>query len=499
MNTDKGLVTYGLAGIWVILLLGLMFLMTTAPAVAQGGTVVWEDPVRLSDPDFMAWPTSIVADSAGNVHIMWSQTLTENPPPGEGDTIFYTRWDGEKLLEPVDVLVSREGASIAPQVAVTADGLLHAVWYTGGENSRLLYASAPACCADNPRNWSRVRSLGGPVFDAPGFMADASGRLHAAFAANDSSNIVYVRSDDGGETWPVLAEIPGNALLSDEYAASPRLAVDGKGRVHMVWEIGPFPGRTVMYARSDDGGNTWNVPEEIDTWQRKDYASGFGPLLIDVEAVGDDQVHIIWDGAPTIERTHIWSADGGVTWSPYNNQVFPSVTGVGRSGFNDMAVDSAGRLHAISIHGNRNALHSAWNNGFWLPPIDIPTNGAAEHPHIAISEGNIIHFVWTDKNQEPFINWYVKGKIEGAPKLPAVPLSVIPPTVTPAPTIVPSTPTPAPAPTPELTSAGTQPLDDAPSTSLASNNPGMAIVVGLVPVLLFIGVIVLVRLIAQAR
>lgn len=416
---------------------------------AQAEAVVWSEPIQLSNPGDHSWAPAIAADAAGNVHVMWSQTVTSDLPFGEGDTLFYTRWDGTEWSPKVDVLVSPFDAAQFPDLAVTPDGILHAVWNTGGQDSQLMYAQAPACCADHPRSWSQPISLGMPVDLTTALVADDCGRLHAAFASRDGGHIVYRRSDDGGATWPVWVDIVGGVHDADEHSAYPRLAVDGRGRVHAVWTVLPWAGRRVMYARSDDGGDNWNDLQVVDSADRAEYEAGYGPILIDVETYGDAEIHFIWNGAPTVERNHIWSSDGGETWSE-PDLLIPELTRVGRSGWNDMAVDSAGTLHAVALG---QPWHSSWSAGAWSSSTPLASGqeaGNAEWMRIALSLGNQLHVVWVNKGGEYVDSvWHAQGETT-AQAIIAEPTSVpdhaptftpvgSAPTFTELPTLVPST------------------------------------------------------------
>jgi hypothetical protein len=369
--------------------------------------VIWSSPIQITAPEDAAGAPALVADMAGNVHMMWSRALTPNPPPGEGDTLFYARWDVEHgWSQTVDVLAVPNTGAEVPDLAVTPDGTLHAVWGTGGTNSRMMYAHAPACCADNPRNWSQPIALGGPVLLTTSLVADDQGRLHAAFPSYQTRNIVYRRSDDGGLNWSEEVEVPGGADAVDELASYPRLAVDGRGRVHLVWSVGPWPGRRVMYARSEDGGDNWELPQEIDTYLREDYAEDYGPIFIDVEAVGEDQVHLIWDGAPTVERNHVWSSDGGKTWSE-RVILIPELTKVGRQGWNDMVADELGTVHVAAI----GPYYANWSDGSWSNSTLIPGARSAELMRIALTHGNRLHVVWMDyEKADRKALWYAQGQ-----------------------------------------------------------------------------------------
>lgn len=174
-----------------------------------------------------------------------------------------------------------------------------------------------------------------------------------------------------------------------------------------------------MYARSDDRGTTWSPAQVIDRFDSGAYFEGYGPEYIDIEARGD-AVHLIWDGAPTVERHHIWSSDGGKTWSE-PLLLFPEIKDVGRAGWNDMAFDSAGTLHAVSLG---KPLHASWSGGLWSASGDASRADEAAVPGgewvaMTVRLGNQLHVLWLDKFKEPFAVWHASG-IVNAPEAPAV-------------------------------------------------------------------------------
>lgn len=407
--------------ILILSLVAALFPLSARPAAAQSAPVAWSQPIRLSDPNFQAWPPAIAADVAGNVHILWSQSMLSDATAGNGDTLYYVRWNGEKWVGPVDVLVSPGDGLGAeyPDLAATPDGYIHAVWGTGGRDSQLFYARAPACCAEDPLNWSKPISLGIGINQTSAIASDAQGNLYVVYASLDTNDIVLLRSTDSGENWDKAVTIPGGTRREDEYPAYPRLSVAESGRIHVVWSILPYPGRAVMYSNSSDGGKTWKDAVIIDQIEPNEYQTDYGPTLIDVEAVGEDEVHLSWDGAPTVERHHVWSKDGGETWSDPDTFI-PELTGGGRALWNDMAADSRGVLHAVSI---KQPWHAQWTAGGWSASTAIGQRGFAEDMRIVVSAGNELHVVWLEVRQGiPSTVYYVRG-ISSAP---AVPLKQLP-------------------------------------------------------------------------
>ena len=113
-----------------VLAIALMLLASAAQvgvpaAAAQSVSVAWSQPIRLTNPEIQSWSPTIASDLAGNVHVLWPQTMLTGAPTGMGDTLYYARWDGEKWTTPSDVLVSpgNLGAEM-PDIAVTPDGIL---------------------------------------------------------------------------------------------------------------------------------------------------------------------------------------------------------------------------------------------------------------------------------------------------------------------------------------------------------------------------------------
>lgn len=243
-----------------------------------------------------------------------------------------------------------------------------------------------------------------------------------------------------------------------------------------------------MYTRSDDGGDNWSAPQIIDRFDSGEYRSeGYGPNLINVVTHGEDEVHLIWDGAPTVERNHIYSTDGGQTWSQ-PVITFPEITAVGRAGWNGMAFDSAEALHAVSLGG---PLHASWTSERnWSSSTDIARtvyDGKGEWLQIAAGLGNQLHVAWVDKDYAPNTVWYVMGQTS-APATAPQPVPIEQPTATP----------PAqPAPTAPPVATGAPParveaIEN--SAPLAASSPATILGISLAPVALLVGIIVIVSL-----
>ena len=85
----------------------LLLFWGQAPAAAQSGPIVWSQHTNLSSsPQASAHP-AIVADDYGLVHVFWSEEVGGRPVTPEegirnsGNSILYTRWDGQSWSPPL--------------------------------------------------------------------------------------------------------------------------------------------------------------------------------------------------------------------------------------------------------------------------------------------------------------------------------------------------------------------------------------------------------------
>ncbi|MBN1373644.1 MAG: exo-alpha-sialidase [Anaerolineaceae bacterium] len=460
-----------------LLLVGLLAGSHPLSAAANSG-VTWGDPVRLSDPNIEAGQPALAVDLSGVVHVVWSQTdEVALRPVGEGDTIYYSSFDGENWSRPLDIVVAGQGlAAQFPEITVTPNGYLHLVYGTGGTVSALMHTSVHVRQARDIYAWSKPSAIASPAQGQHSFVSDSRGYIYLAYADFYTKNINFLMSKDNGETWGRELEVSAGLQRPDEFGIYPRLAISESGRIHLVWNVLPWPGRLAYYTHSDDDGQTWSEPWLFDSSGSSAYRQGFGPIVPDIQTYGGNQVHILWDGAPTVERNHIYSLDDGESWSQ-PTIVFPELSQTGRAGWNEMAFDAGGILHAVSIIG---PLHASWDGLGWSASQDIALRaytGDGEMMRIKVGLGNQVHVLWLDRNVSPFTVWYVRGRSGAAAVAPlAIP--------DPLPQAAPAGPTPTTAPAlPEPTPT----LDlGEPEENIRPYSPGKAIAVGLIPVLLII-------------
>jgi hypothetical protein len=225
-----------------------------------------------------------------------------------------------------------------------------------------------------------------------------------------------------------------------------RIAIGTNDVLHVVWTEHQLPTGWpilgVFYTRSIDGGRAWSDPLEM---------AGSGFNEINVAAIGEDDVHVAWNGIAGVGgRYDRWSFDGGVTWSDTSTVVSPGLGG--SEGPPQLVSDAAGMVHLLTTYGyeeERCPWYSSWDGVAWMEPVCIAPDEArpsnyVEDPAMTVGNGNRLHAVYWDGPQRL---WYVT-KQTLAPSMPSLPVPPGPNSslrVTPVPTEVSSSPTRTPA------------------------------------------------------
>jgi hypothetical protein len=471
-------------------------LLAGGPVTAQG-SIDWSFPVNLSNSPESSGRPAIVADGYGYVHVFWTEdvggpSILDIPGQliGDGNTIFYTRWDGMSWTQPIDILFV-PGDEIADYIAATVDAenRLHVVW-TGQSN--FYYATAPSWQADSGHAWSK------PVVVATDsarsqwesdIVVDSSGDLHIVYATGgDQPGIYHTRSSDGGTTWQLATKLSEPFAELEVAYSTVMIVADGADRLHVVWQTHEQEGfgQGVYYARSTDRGVTWTPPVRMAWRDPGEYGVEF-PYIV---SRGESELHMIYiDGAWHTGRWHRISQDGGATWSDAQ-QILTNLEGV--NGYTVPLVDGDGGLHLVTTMRTITQVagpffYARWLGTGWSPP-ELPFRGSdrtgpgAHWTAATVRLGNEIHVVWnTNFSHKAGEIWHSRGKISSVTTAQALAIPTAEMTA-PATTATPAAH--APTAVPER-----QPLDLA-ETSPPPVPEATPLLVGVLPVLLLVGAVV---------
>lgn len=227
------------------------------------------------DPKAFSWipRIALAPDAPSTVYLLWQEIVFSGGSHG-GEMLFARSTDGSRSFSSALNLSSSAGGDgkgrITPEY-----------WHNGSYD--LLAAAAGRVWAawteyDGPL-WIAPSAKGGESFGRPVRVAGGAGqrpvRAPTLALARDGAvllawtegdladaDIQVARSSDGGRTFEAAVVVRSPSGYSD----APRLAVDRRGVVHLAWgesEGGPFRRQRVLYARSRDGGRSWEAPRTV--------------------------------------------------------------------------------------------------------------------------------------------------------------------------------------------------------------------------------------------
>ena len=288
---------------------------------------------------------------------------------------------------------------------------------------------------DGGRTWASLPLPLPSGADRP-FAPDAAfapdGTLFVLYAnlegtANTPANLWLARSSDGGRTLSAPVRVAG------KLAFQPRLALDRRGTVYLVWlqastvgqfSLGVEPG-PIVASRSDDGGRTFSEPLTVSDRQRQrvgaaspvvDSAGRLEVLYEDFK--GDRRDFENLDGPPSREPFALVvtrSNDGARTFSP-GVEVEPAVTPTQRfvaflPPYPSIAAGPSDSLYvawADDRFGDADVLlrRSPDGGATWTAPVRVNDNrrgdGTSQDlPRVAVSSSGRVDVLFLDRRRDP--------------------------------------------------------------------------------------------------
>lgn len=359
---------------FIVCLLITLISLGQKSAFTQELSQDWSTPLALFETDGRASEAEVVSSPYGSVHVFWAYAAPGDEDNGATQSIFQTSFQDGEWARPVDVLVSPNNrVARRPSVIADRQGYLHIVW-SGGD--ALYYSRAYSPQAGSAKAWTTPYPLSSGVnVGEPAIAGDSQGRLYVVWS-QAGSGLVFSRSEDGGDTWSVPETI-FVANQSDELARWGRIAVSDNGRLHVVLTHTIRP-ENIQGDDLEDPNYLYylNSDDQGENWSDPFLITAepdFGE--VNVATLGADTVHLVWNGrAGRHGRYHRWSDDGGQTWSEVNEVLAPaplSYIGTGGlTGFPALVTDAAGTLHMVSATGGGD-YYFQWRDGIWSDPLLI--------------------------------------------------------------------------------------------------------------------------------
>lgn len=367
------------------------------PSVALGkdgqAAVVWVDQAsqavlfqryddrgrpRLQEPSDVSrsagtfsWLPRVVmaANEPDTLYVLWQEILFTGGSHG-GEILFaHSRDGGATFSEPLNLSNTRHGAGKGRlttrywhngslDLAEGPDGTLWAAW-TEYEGRLLISRSRDG----GQRFSSPVHVTGDDERPArgPSLAVDADGRVHLAWTLGEdaTADIHYAVSTDRGETFAT----PQRLNPSPGHADAPKLAVDDRGGVHLVYAESvddPRPKTQVRYSRAE-AGESFGTPQTLSSALAERFAHQGFPHL----AVSGDSVYVLWELFPRPGQRPrglgiSGSLDGGDRFSP---AVIVPHSGDGEPGVNGGLQGLLMRKLAVNGEGELAVVHSTFQPG----------------------------------------------------------------------------------------------------------------------------------------
>jgi hypothetical protein len=325
----------------------------------------WSSPQRIGAAYKISNLTASMGDD-GRTHVFWSQ---ESEPASMTSSLQYaSSIVYSNMWAVVQIIAPAAGQSHRyPSLSYDpAQQRLHLVW-SGGSDNQVYYSRANLNEATSPGGWSPPRVLSSAGVTAwPQIDHDAAGNLYIAYIVplNEGRGVYLLRSQDKGSSWSEPVQVFDAAAEDWQMVDHPTMAPGQDGSIHLAWVEASLPGmegpRSIRYARSNDGGQTWSRPAVV---------AGSGndwPRL----ALSGDQIHLLFASAGMDGYTisHRWAEETQErSWS----------TAATISGWKGIAVpyglvawraegDGVWELHLAGASARDGLLHHAlWNGQRW--------------------------------------------------------------------------------------------------------------------------------------
>lgn len=295
----------------------------------RDGRARHEQPLNVSrTPRVFSWlPRIVLSPTQRDIYVLWQEIVFSGGSHG-GDILFArSEAGGASFGTPINLSRSSGGdgkGRITRDVwhngsldlAISRSGALYAAWT---EYAGALWFSRSD---DGGRRFSRPLQVAPASTSAPAraptLAAGDGDTVQLAWTVGEdrAADIRIATSTNAGRSFSA----PRIVARSDGYSDAPKLAIDGRGTVHLVYAEsagGPFDRYHVRHVRSPHGARSFEQARTISKpLPQHTRSGGFPALAVD----GRDTLHVLWElfpGARSRPRGlgYASSRDAGATFS----------------------------------------------------------------------------------------------------------------------------------------------------------------------------------------
>lgn len=292
-------------GLNLALLLVVSLVGTSAHAQSRGP---WSDPVNLSESGAANEPLMVI-DSEGVFHVIWRD---------EFNGLVYVSGGGAEWSIPTSVNLPFEDA--IPMLLADEIGHVHAIWRDS--EGALIYSQVRGSAFPSASSWSSSVWITESALDFD-VVKDGNGDIHLSYVRSLESDefpagVYYQRMRNGSTSWSAATLLYASPYLrslelDDSNVDISTSTSDEDARVFVTWDNRPR--ERIYLAKSDDEGQTWSLPIEVDKPDEGVGNTGSSNIIVDAQG---DQVLLLWQAnrsESTCEQFYQYSNDFGNTWS----------------------------------------------------------------------------------------------------------------------------------------------------------------------------------------
>jgi hypothetical protein len=327
---------------------------------AQTSDDGWTTPVNLSHSGATTDPVMVI-DSEDVLHIIWTDEFAG---------FVYTSGDGTNWSEPVPVLLPFD--TFKPLLVADNSGNIHAFWVD--EYFALSHSQVIASGFATASSWTTPKIISDSAVDWDA-VVDAGGNIHLSYirtleAEGFPAGVYHAKLESSTNNWSTPVILYESLYLRSLTAedAHIQIATSGSGdggHVYVVWDNRPRA--RVFLVESDDSGNTWGTPQEIDKPEEGQGSIIPTNLLVNAK---DDKALLLWQVGNLetgCDNYYQWSLDGGNNWQLRQPLFDEQVVGSLISCLNDVKILDGDEFPFLLLNSAQIYLQ-VWNGSRWSDP-----------------------------------------------------------------------------------------------------------------------------------
>jgi hypothetical protein len=245
---------------------------------------------------------------------------------------------------------------------------------------------------------------------SPSLTVDSSGSLYAVWADYRSNNwdIYFTKSVNGGDDW-TNPDIMVNSENKTSMQRDPTITVDSAGTLYAAWEDNIDGDFDIHFANSTNGGANWSIPNK----KINSEASGKGQYNPTIDAGISGNVFLAWEDYRN-DNADIYFAksnDGGASWNESNGSINTDSTDYDQS-FPTLTVSSIGTIYVAwqdLRSGSNYDIYFAYSvdHGInWIHP-NIRVNDdlmgkTQDNPIIGVGSMGNVYVAWEDYRNDHY-------------------------------------------------------------------------------------------------